>query len=167
MKLAERRVLRDPIHGYIQIEDDVIWKLIDSIPMQRLKRIRQLGGVGQVYHTAEHSRFSHSLGVYEIFRRICAEVPGVNETLGEDWRTAGLCAALLHDLGHGPFSHGYEAISHVDHEAITQKLILDEKGDVCRILEAESPGLARRTAAILAHESECPLAEELISSQLD
>ena len=70
----EAKVLRDPIHGYIHVNYQVIWDCINSSEMQRLRRIHQLGGVYQFYHTAEHSRFSHSLGVYEIVRRMVEEV---------------------------------------------------------------------------------------------
>ena len=65
-KLANMKVFRDPIHGYVHVDLRIIWELIDTFEFQRLRRIHQLGGTYQVYHTAEHSRFSHSLGVYEI-----------------------------------------------------------------------------------------------------
>ena len=62
-ELKERRVFRDSIHGYIHVDHWIIWKLINSEQMQRLRRIKQLGGTFQVFPTAEHSRFTHSLGV--------------------------------------------------------------------------------------------------------
>lgn len=82
-ELEEPRVLRDPIHGYIHIRSPLIWQLLDTPEFQRLRRIRQLGGVFQVYHTAEHSRFSHSLGVYEIVRRMTEEVPDIARELNQ------------------------------------------------------------------------------------
>lgn len=167
MRLKETKVLRDPIHGYVQIQEEVIWKLVDTPEFQRLRRIRQLGGDLEVYHTAEHSRFAHSLGVYEICRRIVHEVPGVKESLSALEQKAVLCAALLHDLGHGPFSHCYEGISKISHEEITQRLILNPAGKVLQVLDAEDPGLPKLVAEILAHQSGCSLAEDLISSQLD
>ncbi|MDO9591742.1 MAG: HD domain-containing protein, partial [Erysipelotrichaceae bacterium] len=108
--LAEKKVMRDPIHEYIHIQYKVIWDSIDSPEFQRLRRIHQLGPTFQVYHTAEHSRFSHSLGVYEIVRRMVEEVEGVKEHLSEFERVAVMLAGLLHDLGHGPFSHAFELI---------------------------------------------------------
>ena len=69
-KTNETKVLRDPVHGYIHLKYQVIWDCINAKEFQRLHRIHQLGGDFQIYHTAEHSRFSHSLGVYEITRRI-------------------------------------------------------------------------------------------------
>lgn len=167
MKLDEVRVLRDPIHGYIHIQDSIIWELIDTPQMQRLRRIRQLGNDSVIYHTAEHSRFSHSLGVYEICRRILEEVPGAKETLNPLEQTAVLCAALLHDIGHGPFSHSYEAISHVRHEEISCLLITSRQSEVCQILSKEDSRLPQMVAGILRHQAAKPLMVDLISSQLD
>ena len=65
-KLEKQLVLKDPIYGYIHVDYEIIKKLIDSNLFQRLRRIRQLSGVQMVFHGAEHSRFSHSLGVYEL-----------------------------------------------------------------------------------------------------
>ena len=101
-KLTEEKVFKDPIHRFIHVQDQLIWDLIKTKEFQRLRRIKQLGTLYLSFHTAEHSRFGHSLGVYEIVRRM------IDETfIGQDaWdntdRPLALCAALLHDLGHGP-----------------------------------------------------------------
>ena len=79
----ETKVLRDPVHGYIHIDLQIIWDMINTSWFQRLRRIRQLGGANMVYHCAEHSRFSHSLGVYEIVRRMVSEVPDIVAALSE------------------------------------------------------------------------------------
>ena len=81
LKTEETKVLRDPIHGYIHVDLKVVWDCINAKEMQRLRRIHQLGGDFQVYHTAEHSRFSHSLGVYEIVRRMVYEIDQLREVL--------------------------------------------------------------------------------------
>ncbi len=167
MKLKETHVMRDPVHGYIHIDEDVIWKLIDTPEMQRLRRIHQLGGDSAVYHTADHSRFSHSMGVYELLRRMIEEVPGVKESLSDLEQKAGLCAALLHDVGHGPFSHSYEAISKIRHEEISRFLIESEKTGIHEVLAAEDERLPHMTASILTHSHELPLLEDMVSSQLD
>lgn len=167
MNLPETKVLRDPVHGYIHIQDEVIWKLLDSREFQRLRRIHQLGGVSMVYHCAEHTRFSHSLGVYELARRMMNEVDDISRSLTEKQKTAGLCAALLHDLGHGPFSHCFEKFSGIHHENITRAIILDPKSEVNQILSKEDADLPVMVADLLAHQSDCPLLEEMISSQLD
>lgn len=165
--MHEVKVLRDPIHGYIHIQDEVIWKLLNAPEFQRLHRIHQLGGDFQVYHTAEHSRFSHSLGVYEICRRMCEEIESLKASISRQERTAVLCAALLHDLGHGPFSHFFESITNISHEDITARLILRDSGLIRKILDAEDPGLAMQVVSILNHTADKPLLCDMISSQLD
>lgn len=80
-KTSEVKVMRDPIHGYIHVDLQVIWDCINAREFQRLRRIHQLGGDFQVYHTAEHTRFSHSLGVYEIVRRMVSEIPALSASL--------------------------------------------------------------------------------------
>lgn len=166
-KLEETKVLRDPIHGYIHIELPVIWKLIDTPEFQRLRRIRQLGGDLAVYHAGEHSRFAHCLGVYELARRVIEEVPGMKENLDDLHYKAGLCTALLHDLGHGPFSHCFEEISGRSHEEVTIEMITHPDSHVFQLLSQEDLRLPGLCADILAHNSDSVLLEDLISSQLD
>lgn len=167
MEMNETHVLRDPIHGYIHIREEVIWKLLDTPEFQRLRQIRQLGGDVMVYHTSEHSRFSHSLGVYELFRRVLEEVPGVRESLSELEAKAGLCAALLHDVGHGPFSHSFENITHISHEDLSCRLITDPASRINQVLCQEDTRLPEMIVSVLRHEGVYPLLEDLISSQLD
>ncbi len=97
-KLDETKVLKDPVHSYIHIHYEVIWNCLDSKEFQRLRRIRQLGGDFQVYPTAEHSRFSHSLGVYEIVRRMVTEVKSLCVELTEYEKVCVMLAGLLHDV---------------------------------------------------------------------
>ena len=119
LKTEETKVLRDPIHGYIHVDLKVVWDCINAKEMQRLRRIHQLGGDFQVYHTAEHSRFSHSLGVYEIVRRMVYEIDQLREVLSDYEKAVVMLAGLLHDIGHGPFSHAFEGISTYKHEEYT------------------------------------------------
>ena len=125
-KTNEHKVMRDPVHGYINVDYQVIWDLINTPEFQRLRRIHQLGGTMQVYHTAEHSRFGHSLGVYEIVRLMIENIKGLKQALSEFEQVAVLCAGLLHDVGHGPFSHAFESVSNVHHEVITSRIILED-----------------------------------------
>ncbi|WP_286078564.1 HD domain-containing protein [Faecalibaculum rodentium] len=164
--LNEPRVLRDPVHGYIHITSPVIWRLLDTPEFQRLRRIRQLGGVFQVYHTAEHSRFSHSLGVYEIVRRMTEEVPDIGGSLSRQEKLVVLCAALLHDVGHGPYSHSFERLSHCSHEQMTVRLILEDT-DIHTVLAEADPFLPAQVAAVIQGTCPNPLLCDLISSQLD
>lgn len=164
--LNEPRVLRDPVHGYIHITSPVIWRLLDTPEFQRLRRIRQLGGVFQVYHTAEHSRFSHSLGVYEIVRRMTEEVPDIGGSLSRQEKLVVLCAVLLHDVGHGPYSHSFERLSHCSHEQMTMRLILEDT-DIHTVLAEADPSLPAQVAAVIQGTCPNPLLCDLISSQLD
>ena len=165
-KTAETKVLRDPVHGYIHIEDEMIWELLDTAWFQRLRRIRQLGGAPMVYHCAEHSRFGHSLGVYEIVRRMVREVPDIRDALSEKEKLTVMAAGLLHDLGHGPFSHAFESITHTSHEDVTCRIITKDP-EIKGILNGTYRGMAKDVADVIRHKSENPLLPQLISSQLD
>src|SRR5699024_7010266 len=122
-QLHEVKVFKDPVHRYVRVKDQVIWDLIATKEFQRLRRIKQLGTTYLTFHGAEHSRFHHSLGVYEIVRRITNKFV-TYDTWDSEKRLLCLCAALLHDLGHGPFSHSFEKVFGLDHEQYTKKIIL-------------------------------------------
>jgi HD superfamily phosphohydrolase len=166
VNLDEVKVLRDPVLGYIHIDKKVVWDCIDSKEFQRLRRIKQLGGSFIVYHTAEHSRFPHSLGVYEITRRMIEEVRGLKESINEYEEISLLLAALLHDIGHLPFSHAFESISNTNHEEYTKKIILEDS-EVHRILVEADKDLPDNIVMILNHEHPNKLLSQIVSSQLD
>ena len=166
-KTDEVKVLRDPIHGYIHIEYEAIWQALNSREFQRLRRIHQLGGDFQVYHTAEHSRFSHSLGVYEIVRRMITEVESLADALSDNEKLEVMCAGLLHDLGHGPFSHTFESVMPVSHEQMTVNILRDPDTEIHRVLAQEREDLPEKVASILEHTHPNRLLSEMISSQLD
>ena len=90
-KLAEK-VFKDPIHKYIHVKDQLIWDLIKTKEFQRLRRIKQLGTLYLSFHTAEHSRFGHSLGVYEIVRRMIDESFVGRDAWNNEDRPLALCA---------------------------------------------------------------------------
>lgn len=162
----EHRVFRDPIHGYINVYHQVIWDCINTKEFQRLRRIKQLGASFQVYQTAEHSRFSHSLGVYEVARRMLSEVEDLNAAISEYEKIVTLLAALLHDVGHGPFSHTFEAISQVDHEKYTEMIILGNS-EINQVLSNIDPKLALEVVSIINHTHPNQLLSQIVSSQLD
>lgn len=164
-KLSEEKVFKDPVHRYVHVRDRVIWDLIATPEFQRLRRIKQLGTTYLTFHGAEHSRFNHSLGVYEIVRRITSNFKD-RPYWNDDHRLLCLCAALLHDLGHGPFSHSFEKVFQVDHEDFTQKIITGET-NVKRILERVSPGFSQEVSDVIAKTHENKLVVSLISSQVD
>lgn len=163
----EEKVFKDPVHQYIYVQDELIWALINTREFQRLRRIRQLGTSFMTFHGAEHSRFTHSLGVYEITRKIISQF---ERHRYEDWpseeRMVCLCAALLHDVGHGPFSHSIEPIFHVDHEEWTCQIILGDT-EINRVLRQADERLPERVAAVIRKEYPQEIAVHLISSQLD
>ena len=141
-KRTPPKFIRDPIHDIIKIEDEIILKVLDTEPMQRLRHIRQLGVASLVFPGAEHSRFSHSIGVYHLSRKMLNQL-GVVEKDDESQydRIVVQLAALLHDTGHGPFSHLFEAVMNDakysyarNHEDWTKKLIM-EHPQLTRILD--------------------------------
>lgn len=162
----EVKVLRDPVHEYIHVSDEIIWNLIDAKEFQRLRRIRQLGGTYQVYHGAEHSRFSHSLGVYEIARRMIEEVEGLKDALSEKEQIAVKCAALLHDVGHGPFSHAFESVTNVNHELMSVRIILQDT-EINQILRQYDEEYPQMVADIISHTHTNKLLTQIMSAQLD
>lgn len=165
-KLDEEKVFKDPVHRYVHVRDRVIWDLIGTREFQRLRRIKQLGTTFLTFHGAEHSRFSHSLGVYEIVRRIVDDVFRGRPEWDEDDRLLSLCAALLHDLGHGPFSHVFEKVFEFDHEYFTREIILGDT-EVNQVLSRVEPDFPKKVAEVIAKTSGKKLVISLISSQID
>ena len=165
-KLDETKVLKDPVHSYIHIHYEVIWNCLDSKEFQRLRRIRQLGGDFQVYPTAEHSRFSHSLGVYEIVRRMVTEVKTLCAELTEYEKVCVMLAGLLHDVGHGPFSHAFEHVTNHSHEEYTAKIILGDT-ELNSILRAVSKKMPEDIVSIIQHTHENDILNQIVSGQLD
>ncbi|TPR17567.1 HD domain-containing protein [Apilactobacillus timberlakei] len=172
--LPREKVFRDPVHDYIYVQHQVILDLINTKEMQRLRRVKQLGASSFTFHGAEHSRFTHSLGVYEITRRICdlflrnypTKEPG--DGLWDDSeRLVALCAALLHDIGHGAYSHTFEHIFHTNHEMITQEIITSPKTEVNKVLRKVDPELPKQVAAVINHTYSNPQVVQMISSQCD
>jgi hypothetical protein len=117
--------IKDPVHGYVYITEDEK-EIIDSYPVQRLRRLRQLAGSEYVYPGANHTRFEHSVGVMYLASRV-TENPNISRLLSEEEAEMVKIAALLHDVGHGPFSHVFEQllIKELDktHEDITTWII--------------------------------------------
>lgn len=165
-KLAEEKVFKDPIHKYVHVKDQLIWDLIKTKEFQRLRRIKQLGTLYLAFHTAEHSRFGHSLGVYEIVRRMIDESFVGREAWNNKERPLALCAALLHDLGHGPFSHSFEKIFNTDHEAFTQEIITGNT-EVNEVLSRVSETFPQEVADVINKTHKNKLVISMISSQID
>lgn len=166
-RLTEEKVFKDPVHNYIHVQDPIIWQLINTPEFQRLRRIRQLGTSYLTFHGAEHSRFSHSLGVYEITRKIISQFERSHYS---DWpkeeKSVALCAALLHDLGHGPFSHSIEEAFDMNHEDWTCRIILGDT-EVGAILRRYAPDFPEKVASVIQKTYEKPIVVNLVTSPLD
>ncbi len=148
------KVIRDPVHELIPFEDDpcdrLLWDLINTREFQRLRRIKQLGVCELVFPGANHSRFAHSIGVLHIARSFLARIRRVwPELLDEERETLVLAAALVHDVGHGPFSHSFESVTGDRHESRTLEIILDPSTEIHQCLAGYEPcgELPRRIAA--------------------
>ncbi len=165
-KLVEEKVFKDPVHRYIHVRDKVIWDVIGTSEFQRLRRIKQLGTTYLVFHGAEHSRFHHSLGVYEIVRRIIDDGFSGRSEWNNEERLVTMCAALLHDLGHGPFSHAFEKVFDLDHEQFTQAILLGDT-EVNAVLRRVAPDFPQKVADIIGKTYPDKLVVSLISSQID
>lgn len=164
----KEKVFRDPVHNYIPVEDELIYDLINSKEFQRLRRIKQLGSSSFTFHGAEHSRFSHCLGVYYLARRVTnifdkkySDIWNSNESL------LTMTAALLHDIGHGAYSHTFERLFDTNHETITQQIILNPETEINTILRRVSPDFPDKVASVINHTYSNKQVEQLISSQID
>ncbi|SUY46529.1 metal dependent phosphohydrolase [Clostridium putrefaciens] len=121
------KIIRDSVHGDIFIEQKFL-DLIETPEFQRLRRIHQLSVANLVFPSAEHTRFSHSIGTFHVMKLIIDHFEEVfnevNIVIGDRDKNLCLAIALLHDIGHGPFSHAFEGISKDSHEEWTKKIIL-------------------------------------------
>jgi uncharacterized protein len=166
-----QRIYRDPVHNIIPLRDDtaegqLMIRLIDTPEFQRLRRIKQLGLGLYTYQGAEHSRFTHSLGALHLMTRILNRLGETYELAPED-RVAVRAAALLHDVGHGPFSHAMEKVFAVRHEELTMLAVTTAETELHRTLSAHSPELPERVASIIEGNFKPAALAQLVSSQLD
>ena len=173
-RLEIEKVFRDPVHDYVHIQDQIIIDLINSKEFQRLRRIKQLGTSSYTFHGAEHSRFNHSLGVYETTRRIVDKFEhnfpsqSTHDGLWDvNERLVVLCAALLHDIGHGPFSHTFEEIFQTNHENLTQRIITSKETEINRILRGVDEEFPHKVASVINKSYPNQQVVQLISSQID
>ncbi|MCC7534882.1 MAG: HD domain-containing protein [Deltaproteobacteria bacterium] len=174
-------LLRDPVHGLVVFEADderVVLALLDTAEVQRLRRVRQLGLTSVVFPGAEHSRFAHALGtahvMVRLLRRLAAPDAALDEALQIDGhlRRTALAAALLHDLGHGPFSHLFEEVfpGGRHHEAWTGDIVNDDTTEVHAALSGLDRELPARVASLLSGDAGAAAPELLarsISGALD
>jgi HD superfamily phosphohydrolase len=169
MPLTKSRTYHDPLHGAITLNgsDEVerlLIQLIDTPEFQRLRRIRQLDTANLTFHSGEGSRFTHSLGVMALTRRAFDRVTEQYQSL-KAHRSVALVSALLHDLGHGAFSHAGEEIFGSQHEVWTIRLIQESAiGDMLRKFD---PNLPNKLELVFKKKYPVPMVSQLVSSQLD
>src|SRR2546423_11416929 len=165
------RIYRDPVHNIIRLRTDtregrLMIELIDAPEFQRLRRIKQLGLALYTYQGAEHSRFTHSLGVLHLITRVLDRLSEHYKIADED-RAAARAAALLHDVGHGSFSHVMEHVLGYHHEHWTARAMRDEATEINQVLRAFAPQLPERVAEIIDGRFQPAALGQLVSSQLD
>ncbi|MDQ3131809.1 MAG: HD domain-containing protein, partial [Acidobacteriota bacterium] len=165
------KIYRDSVHNIIRLKTDddagkLLVRLIDTAEFQRLRRIKQLGLALFAYQAAEHSRFTHSLGALHLATRTLDKLK-TKYTISAEEQTAVRVAALLHDIGHGAFSHVIETILNFHHEQFTIEAVLSDETEVGRVLKDFSPKIAEDVAAIIRGDFLPMALAQLVSSQLD
>jgi uncharacterized protein len=175
LKLQEQnlseKIYRDSVHNIIRLNTDtdegkLLVRLIDTAEFQRLRRIKQLGLANFTYQGAEHSRFTHSLGALHLATRTLFKLQNTYQ-ISDEARIAVRCAALLHDIGHGAFSHVIESVLNFHHEDFTVEAVLNEHTEVGQVLKAFSAELPQNIADIIRGNFRPFALGQLVSSQLD
>ncbi len=167
------KIFRDPLYNYISIDrkrDGWLLKLLDCPEVQRLRRIHQLGVSHFTYPGADHNRLLHSLGVVHLMLAVLRHLENTADRGAiETARPALLAAALLHDVGHGPYSHLFEPCLGIDHEQWSMRIILDPESSVHKVLRKHSVYLPQHVADLIdSDNNEHPAWQKsLLSSQLD
>jgi HD superfamily phosphohydrolase len=185
--------IRDPVHNLIVFDDvglvdEFAWELLRTPDLQRLRRIKQLGVSEFVFPSASHSRFAHSVGVFNNARRLVQLIEReikfkrVAGEFNEERAKVALFAAMLHDIGHGPFSHAFEEARNAlaleraggavarpkmrKHEAFTADMILDPGGQIGAILDRAGIK-ADDVAKLISEEIPADMYHAVVSSSFD
>lgn len=172
--MAKSQRVRDPVHDLIEFGaekfDQTLWSVVETRPFQRLRRIKQLGFSEFVFPGATHTRFAHSLGVFHTARLLMRTIERhQGSDFDQDKANRAIAAALVHDLGHGPFSHSFEKVGErfgwemANHEALSVKLICE--GEVAEVLNGRGSGFADDVASIIQNTSD--IYGSVVSSQFD
>lgn len=159
--MNKNKIINDPIYGFVTINHDIIYDCIELPEFQRLRRIKQLGLTSLVYPGAQHTRFQHVIGAMHLMDLAVKSLRSKNVSISKDEEIGVLLAILLHDIGHGPFSHSLEhsILRGVHHEDISSVLMhhINEKMD----------GRLDLAIRIFENKYERPFLHQLVSSQLD
>lgn len=157
----QRRIFSDPVHGFIAVEGNLLLSLIQTPELQRLRRIRQLGVGYLVFPGAEHSRFGHALGAMALMDDALSSLSRQGVNISKEEHEAARAAALLHDIGHGPFSHTLEndLVENFQHEEMSRVLLAE--------INSRLDGALDLTLKIFDDNYQPALFHQLVSSQLD
>lgn len=174
--LGTGKIIRDAVHGDIFIPNRFL-EVIDTPEFQRLRRIKQLSIANMVFPSADHTRFSHSIGTFYImnlmvahFRESFSQI-GVN--ISEEEVNIVLLASLLHDLGHGPFSHAFEGVlpqihNNIKHEEWTKRIIGNEKGYIyTTIAKNFGEGIPEKVIELISKQREAKKKEDYVLEKID
>jgi uncharacterized protein len=161
MKPAKRKIFNDPVYGFVTVPTDLVFTLIDHPYFQRLRRIRQLGLTNLVYPGALHTRFHHAMGAMHLMGEAIEVIRSKGHTITEEEAEAAVIAILLHDIGHGPFSHALETsiVHNITHEDLSA-IFMDR-------LNGELDGQLELAIKIFRNRYKKKFLHQLVSSQLD
>jgi uncharacterized protein len=160
-KPNKRKIINDPVYGFVTFRHDHLLDLIDHPYFQRLRRIAQLGLSYLVYPGAVHNRFQHAIGALHLMQNAIEEIRYKGHDISKEEELGCLCAILFHDIGHGPFSHALEhsIVDKVHHEQISAYLMAN--------LNKESNGAFDLAIRIFNNQYHKKFLHQLVSSQLD
>ena len=159
--MSFRKIINDPVYGFITIDDELILKIIAHPYYQRLRRIHQMAMALLVYPGAVHTRLHHSLGAYHLMRNALHELKNKGVEITQAEEQGAKIAILLHDIGHGPFSHALENVllEKMHHEAISLMLMKE--------LNKQFDGQLQMALDIFTNEYPKKFLHQLVSGQLD
>jgi HD superfamily phosphohydrolase len=171
-------ILRDPVHGLVTFEaaeEAIVARLLETKEVQRLRRVRQLGLASFAYPGADHTRFAHAIGATFVMKRLLQRLRDIQDDLPFWQRVTterareALAAALLHDLGHGPFSHLFEQVlpSSGRHEDWTVRIVSDPATEVHRVLSEIDHALPERVADLVCGRHELTFLARAVSGTFD
>ncbi|MCL1938642.1 MAG: HD domain-containing protein [Candidatus Azobacteroides sp.] len=157
----KRKIINDPVFGFINIPSEFIYNIINHPYFQRLNRIKQLGLTHFVYPGAQHTRMSHSLGAMYLMDEAIVHLQSKGHAITPEEKEAALACILMHDLGHGPFSHAWEntLVKNIRHEEISLSLM--------KKINEEMDGRLDKAIAIFQDEYPKKFLHQLVSGQLD
>jgi len=157
----KRKIINDPVYGFITISHPLIFFILEHPYYQRLRRIQQMAMASMVYPGAVHTRLHHSLGAYHLMGNAVAELRSKGIAISAEEEVAVKCAILLHDIGHGPYSHALEnrVLEEVHHETMSLAIM--------QMLNKECGGALDLAIQIFTNQYHQPFLHQLISGQLD